>query len=538
MKLNNISIKTKLQFLVILSALLMLSLGIFNVYLQQSQQLAERENKLRAQVDAAVSLVNYYRNQPALSQEQAQTAATQAINAMRYDESNYFWITNSQNKLLLHPLRTKSIGNDMSNIVDGAGKHHWREMSSIANTQSAGFLDYTWLSPHGELKDKISYVAHIPQWDWIVGSGLFVSDIKEDFIAQVIKQVAFTLGCVLILMIASFVIGNNIVNPIQQLLSDLKRMAEGDLTAELSQGRKDEVGQLSHGLSDMQSTIRDTLSAATLTANTASRLSESIASTSEETAQSLDSQNAQLEQLSTAMNEMSATINDVANNAEQSAEKTSGAAQHATTSSASMDSTLEEVSAISIAIEQSTHLMADLKLGVDNIGDVVEVIQEVSEQTNLLALNAAIEAARAGEQGLGFAVVADEVRSLASRTQQSTNQVQTTINVLLEKTSEVVGVMEQNNASISASVSAASDTKTTLKSMVDDLNGANDMVAQIAAAAEQQSMVSNEMSENVTTIHLSAREINQASNQLASQTQEMAVAAEELKQQLTYFRLA
>ncbi|GMQ49044.1 methyl-accepting chemotaxis protein [Vibrio sp. 10N] len=538
MKLNNISIKTKLQFLVILSALLMLLLGIFNVYLQQNQQLAERENKLKGQIDTAVSLINYYQTQPTLTKEQAQHAATQALNAMRYDGNNYFWVTNSQNRLVLHPLRPDSIGDDMSNTVDGAGKHHWREMSTIASTQTAGFLDYTWLSPQGELKDKISYVVHIPEWDWILGSGLFVSDIKEDFIAQVTKQVTFTLGCVFVLLMASFVIGNNIVNPIERLLTDLKQMASGDLTANLSQPRKDEIGQLSHGLSDMQDTIRDTLSAATLTASTASRLSESIASTSEETAQSLDSQNAQLEQLSTAMNEMSATINDVANNAEQSAEKTSGATLHAKTSSASMDSTLEEVSAISIAIELSTHLMTALKIGVDNIGDVVEVIQEVSEQTNLLALNAAIEAARAGEQGRGFAVVADEVRSLASRTQQSTNQVQTTINELLEKTSEVVSVMEQNNASISASVSAASDTKTTLESMVDDLNGANDMVAQIAAAAEQQSMVSNEMSENVTTIHLSAREINQASNQLASQTQEMAVAAEELKQQLTYFRLA
>ncbi|MGC9533668.1 methyl-accepting chemotaxis protein [Vibrio atlanticus] len=202
-----------------------------------------------------------------------------------------------------------------------------------------------------------------------------------------------------------------------------------------------------------------------------------------------------------------------------------------------MVTTLEDVSAISLSIDETTQLMATLKRGVDNIGQVVQVIQEVSEQTNLLALNAAIEAARAGEQGRGFAVVADEVRNLASRTQDSTSQVQSTINELLSSTSEVLTVMESNNASISTCVETAQHTKDTLVSMVGSLNEANDMVAQIAASAEQQGIVSNEMSENVSVINLSAREINQASVHMASQTQEMASAAEELKQLLTYFKL-
>ncbi|MEZ8904878.1 methyl-accepting chemotaxis protein [Vibrio sp. 10N.247.310.34] len=429
------------------------------------------------------------------------------------------------------------MGQDMTNVRDSKGNYHWREMSRIAKNNSSGFLSYTWRDQQGKDKDKISYVYYIPEWDWIVGSGLFISDIQEDFHKNIMQQSVLLVIIMGILFSISFFISDSIVKPIEQLVENLKIIASGNLTTNFQQNREDEIGELNRGLCQMQTTIRGTLIAAQSTADKASLLSESIASSSEETAQSLASQNSQLEQMSTAMSEMSATIKNVAINAEYSSGKTSESSHQAQASSQSMVTTLEDVSAISLSIDETTQLMATLKRGVDNIGQVVQVIQEVSEQTNLLALNAAIEAARAGEQGRGFAVVADEVRNLASRTQDSTSQVQSTINELLASTSEVLTVMESNNASISTCVETAQHTKDTLVSMVGSLNEANDMVAQIAASAEQQGIVSNEMSENVSVINLSAREINQASVHMASQTQEMASAAEELKQLLTYFKL-
>ncbi|GAL13214.1 methyl-accepting chemotaxis protein [Vibrio astriarenae] len=145
---------------------------------------------------------------------------------------------------------------------------------------------------------------------------------------------------------------------------------------------------------------------------------------------------------------------------------------------------------------------------------------------------------QAGEQGRGFAVVADEVRNLASRTQTSTNEVQTTINALYENADKVLTVMEGNNQNIDATAQVANETKSTLDSMLGEMNHASSMVAQIAAAAEQQGGVANEMSENVSTIHLSAAEISQATHSLAEQTQEMVSIAEALRVQLSHFKIS
>ncbi|MGL6312465.1 methyl-accepting chemotaxis protein [Vibrio sp. WXL103] len=537
MGLKDISIKLKLQLMVLVTAILIVLMSVFSLVVQKDQQLVERNQKLQDQIETAISLAEYYRNRSDLSNGQAQQQALEALSSLRYEGNNYFWITDTANTLVMHPLRPGSVGNDMTYIRDGAGNYHWQEMSRIARTSGQGGLNYVWIAPSGESHEKISYVSYIPEWDWIVGSGLFVSDIDEAFVDDIVLQMSLALSIIVIMLGANMVVARTVAKPIEVLLGKLNVMASGDLTNKIALDQKDEVGQLSKSLCDMQTTMRKTLQLSSDTSMKAQVLSENIASTSEQTAVSIASQNSQLEQISTAMTEMSSTVQDVACNAEQTAERTNDVAQQAQLSSTSMNSTLEEVAAISSSIEETSHLMAQLKQGVDNIGAVVQVIHEVSEQTNLLALNAAIEAARAGEQGRGFAVVADEVRNLASRTQDSTDEVQKTINDLYSQADKVVEVMAANDANISSTVEAANQTKQALDSMEGALGQANSMVAQIAAAAEQQGTVANEMSENVSTIHLSAGEINQATNHLASQTQEMVSLAEDLKQQLSYFKL-
>ncbi|HFQ5382372.1 TPA: methyl-accepting chemotaxis protein, partial [Vibrio vulnificus] len=403
--------------------------------------------------------------------------------------------------------------------------------------QGRGFLDYQWKSPQGELKEKISYVTLVPEWNWIIGSGILVADIHEAFYLQMAKAalVAGLMAAVLLAM--GYVISSNIVLPLNRLIENTNNIADGDLRVRLNAKRKDELGVMSNEIDRMLEKLQYTLIAAHEASAQSASMAQNIAQASEEAATSVGSQHAQLELLSAAMTEMSTTIADVANNAENTAHTTGVVTTHAEQSGESMSKTAETISHVSQEISAADQLVTELKLGVQEISAVVSVIREVSEQTNLLALNAAIEAARAGEQGRGFAVVADEVRNLASRTQQSTTEVQQTIDQLTERTARTVKAMERSNSKVEQSVTITIETQKQLSLMVEELVKSNDMVAQIAAASEQQGLVANEMTENVTSIHLAANEVMQSSQLLAQESQSMAAAAEILNDQLRYFKV-
>ncbi|MFM2610352.1 methyl-accepting chemotaxis protein [Vibrio chagasii] len=539
MKLSNLSIKSKLASIVVLSVVLLVMASTFNLMQQRASSMEERQDKLSAQVETAVSLAGYYYSQRSvLGEEVAKERALQAIKTLRYDNTNYFWILNQQLNIISHPLKPELNGTNAGNLKDGAGKHHWREMVTISRSpQEKGFLDYQWMSPQGELKDKISYVQLFPEWNWIIGSGILVADIQEAFYALALKEgmVAVVLSGLLFAM--GYAISNNIILPLNKLIDNTHKIADGDLRVRMNMTRKDELGDMSHQIDTMLDKLQTTLRTANESADLSSNMASHIAQASEEAATSVNSQHAQLELLSTAMTEMSATISDVAMNAENTAASTNKVVDHANQNDENMQVTATTISQVSENISTANNLVRDLQSGVTEISQVVGVIRDVSEQTNLLALNAAIEAARAGEQGRGFAVVADEVRNLASRTQNSTNEVQSTIEKLTQQAERTFNAMQSSNEKVDHSVVASNETRQQLDVIVNELHNANDMVSQIAAASEQQSTVATEMSESVTGIHLAANEVLQASQSLAEDSQKMANTTEHLTEQLKYFKV-
>ncbi|NOH60900.1 methyl-accepting chemotaxis protein [Vibrio sp. RE88] len=539
MKLSDLNVKYKLATIVALAIIFIAMACTYNLIQQRKSSMSEREDKLSAQVEATVSLVqHYYDQRQVLGEEVAKQQALDAIKALRYDESNYFWILNQKMQVVMHPIKPALNGQNAENFKDGAGNFHWREMAAISQTSAQkGFLDYQWKSPQGELKDKISYVQLFPEWGWIIGSGLLVADIQEAFYALALKEafVASILSAILLAM--GYTISNNIITPLHRLIDNTHKIADGDLRVRMNMSRKDELGEMSQQIDKMLTKLQGTLRTAHQSAEQSSAMACNIAQASEEAATSVNSQHAQLELLSTAMTEMSATISDVATNAENTAVSTNKVVEHAHRNDQTMQTTSNTIAEVSRNISTAHDLVTDLQTGVNEISNVVGVIRDVSEQTNLLALNAAIEAARAGEQGRGFAVVADEVRNLASRTQNSTNEVQLTIEKLIEQAGRTFSAMQSSNEKVDESVSASNKTREQLDVIVAEMQNANDMVAQIAAASEQQSTVATEMNENVSGIHLAANEVLQASHSLAEDSQLMANTAEQLTDQLKYFKV-
>lgn len=220
----------------------------------------------------------------------------------------------------------------------------------------------------------------------------------------------------------------------------------------------------------------------------------------ERTEQNLLKQQNETDQVATAMNEMSATVDEVARNTSEA----SSASDTANTASIEgvqiAETTKHEIDDLVSKIQQASQVIKELKDKSDNIGVVLDVIKGIAEQTNLLALNAAIEAARAGEQGRGFAVVADEVRTLASRTQQSTQEIEEMITHLQNGVENSVNVMDQALETGQSGSEKIDTTLSSLQSIQQAVSTMNDMNTQIAAAAEEQSQVASEVNQNIVSI--------------------------------------
>ena len=346
---------------------------------------------------------------------------------------------------------------------------------------------------------------------------------KNSALAQsslVTVLVVLSIGVVLAIVFG-LLMARVIGTPVKLLAAQAEIIATGDLTVDVTQTSRDEIGQLSASFKKMVDSLRETIGQVGEASTAVASASNQISSSTEEMAAGAQEQTSQAGEVASAVEEMTKTIVENSRNAGSTAETAKQARLAAEQGGKVVEETVAGMNRIADVVHQSADTVKALGKSSDQIGEIIGVIDDIADQTNLLALNAAIEAARAGEQGRGFAVVADEVRKLAERTTKATKEIASMIKKIQGETVGAVSAMEQGTKEVEKGKMLADKAGESLKEIVDVSQKVTDMVSQIAAASEQQSSASEQISKNVEAI-------SAVTGQTASGTQQIAKAAEDL----------
>ena len=431
--LRNIRIGYRLATVIGIAAFgtLVLSIITLNEFFDTSY--GERQIKTKDLVDTSYSiLAKYHKLYQAgnLSEDEAKKIAIDDIRDLRYGNNDYFFILDHQPALIMHPIKPELQGKNLDQSADPNGKRLFREMVDVVEKSGEGFVDYLWPKPgHDNAVEKVSFVKGFDPWRMIIGTGIYIDDLRD-------QQYAFLGRYILIVMLLSVPLVSILVliilsirQPLVETLSAMENIAkgEGDLTLRLNEQGKDELSTLASLFNQFvirtQSTIQEFKDAS----QQLNSLSDSMSSVVESNKQGTEQQKSEIHSAASAITEMAASTDEIAKNAQQAADETESGLAKASQGSKDISTSMSGLTQLANELENTKAVVSELKQNSSKIGSILDVIRGIAEQTNLLALNAAIEAARAGEAGRGFAVVADEVRGLATRTQESTDEIQTMI---------------------------------------------------------------------------------------------------------------
>ncbi|MGS0696473.1 methyl-accepting chemotaxis protein [Shewanella sp. 0m-4] len=353
-----------------------------------------------------------------------------------------------------------------------------------------------------------------------------------------LQLIGFTLGCFGIAGLILLFVSRAILRSIEDMKFSITSIeAESDLTRRIKITSQDELGQLSRSFNLMLDKFQTSLQGVAETSSALAESSQGMAEITADAANSVQTQRDELEMVATAMNEMTATVVEVAKNANDAADAAAQTDGQSQAGLAVVNSTVEAIESLAVGIERASQVVKDLEHDSHQIGSILDVIKGIAEQTNLLALNAAIEAARAGEQGRGFAVVADEVRTLASRTQESTEEIQAMIEKLQGGAKLAASAMSDSRQYVDDSVSHARGAGEALQSIVSAIATITDMNTQIATAAEEQSTVSEEINTNIVNISHAAEQTANGTNISSQESENLAHMAKRLSVLVQEFKI-
>ena len=337
----------------------------------------------------------------------------------------------------------------------------------------------------------------------------------------------------------AFGIARSILRPVRSLAASLREIADGDgdLTARVNVKSTDEIGVLATNFNRFVENLHGIIGEVRSATESVAGASAEIAASAEEMATGLNQQEQQSQAVAAAVEEMSQSVREVARKSSDAASAATQSKGAAETGGSVVGQTVSEMRAIAEEVGSGAESVNALGRKGEQIGEIIAVINDIADQTNLLALNAAIEAARAGEHGRGFAVVADEVRKLAERTTEATEEVSRSIREIQTDTASAVEKMQSGSRRVASGVELASNAGTALREIVTSSEAMQEMVRGIAAAAEQQAGVSDEISRNVEQISAVTRQSSQGASQASEAAADLSRQADRLQNLVGRFKI-
>ncbi|TQV85356.1 methyl-accepting chemotaxis protein [Aliikangiella coralliicola] len=413
-------------------------------------------------------------------------------------------------------------------LIDNEGLIKVHSDSSLVGKQNIQNLNYQDLDLSQLLIKQGSNVIQVtqneplfmasksfPSLNWHVIAEIPVQQVFEQVDETNQKVIVVNLFIAAIFLFFATFLARSMAQPIVRTSEMLDAISKGnaDLSKTLAVESKDEIGQLAVAFNRFVEKMRDLVINMVNTAKEVEGTTRQVQVLAETTQNNTNDQMQSIDSVATAITEMGATVQEIAENASETAKASSSSADEAKDSQSVVESTLKNINVLNEDIQSAATVIETLAKDVGQIGSVLEVIRSISDQTNLLALNAAIEAARAGEQGRGFAVVADEVRTLASRTHESTEEISTMIDKLQHGASDAVKAMEVGIGRVADAVSGANSTGSSLTAITQSVQSISDMSIQVATATEEQSTVVEDLNQHIASINNKTTETADAARQ-------------------------